>query len=216
MQVWDEEQVRLFFAEAKRSSSFYRLYLTALLTGMRQGELLGLRWQDVDFLLGRLAVQHTFYRLGKEQLFREPKTRASRRTIDIAGSLLEELRRLRDSQAALRQTLGKEYEDRGLVFCQSNGRPLHAHNIIRRDFYRLVEKVGLPRIRFHDLRHCHATHLLRAGVHPKVVSERLGHARVGITMDVYSHVLPGMQKEAAKLVEDRLLGHDLNPRIDRD
>ncbi len=224
MRYLDEEQVRLFLAEAKRSSPHYRLYLTALLTAMRQGELLGLRWRDVDFTLGAASVQQTFYRLGKQQLFKEPKSAKSRRTVALPPLLVKELRALREEQAELRRLFGPKYEDRDLVFSQPNGRPLHGHNITKRDLPRVLAlkglrkdllgkgvpeeslPKGLPRIRFHDLRHSHASHLLRAGVNPKVVQERLGHSTPVFTLAVYSHVLPGMQDEAARAVEMRLLG----------
>lgn len=211
MRVWDEEQVRVFLAEAKRSSANYVLYLTAILTGMRQGELLGLQWQDVDFLLGTATVQRTFYRLGKQQIVREPKTAASRRTIPLVPVLLEELRQVRTAQAEHKRLLGPEYEDRSLVFCQANGKPVHAHNIVQRDFRRVTTRAKVPRIRFHDLRHCHATHMLRAGVNLKVVQERLGHSTAAFTLQVYSHVLRGMQEDASKLVAERLLGTNQKP-----
>ncbi|MGH2405181.1 MAG: tyrosine-type recombinase/integrase [bacterium] len=224
IQTLDEEQVRLFLAEAKRGSTHYRLYLAALLTGMRQGELLGLRWRDLDLTLGFASVQQTFYRLGKQQLFKEPKSVKSRRAVALPPALIEELRSLRREQSETRQLFGKGYVDHDLVFCQPNGNPLHGHNITKRDLPRvlalkglrkeLTDKgvpedalpKGLPRIRFHDLRHCHATHLLRQGVHPKVVQERLGHSTAAFTLQVYSHVLPGMQEEAARVLETRLLG----------
>jgi integrase len=206
MHVWDEEQVRLFLAEARRSSEHYCLYLTAILTGMRQGELLGLRWSDIDFLLGTASIQQTMYRLKSTILFKEPKTARGRRSVALPVALIIALREHRDRQAEMRRVLGNEYEDHDLVFCQPNGKPLHAHNIVRRDFRRVTTRTGLPRIRFHDLRHTHATHLLRAGVHPKVVQERLGHSTPAFTLAVYSHVLPGMQEEAAKAVSSRLLG----------
>lgn len=96
--------------------------------------------------------------------------------------------------------------DHGLAFCQQDGRPLHAHNVTQRDFRRVLERAGLPHIRFHDLRHSHATHLLRQGVNPKVVQERLEHSTPAFTLAVYSHVLPGMQEEAARALKTRLLG----------
>ena len=214
MRVWDEEQVRLFLAEARRSSRYYVLYLAAILTGMRQGELLGLRWQDVDLTLGIASVRQTFYPLyGSKQrskqvqlLFKEPKSAKSRRTIALPPTLVEELHKVREEQARYREAFGSAYADYGLVFCQPNGKPLNANNIVKRDFRRVIERAGLPRIRFHDLRHCHATHLLRQGVHPKVVQERLGHATTAFTLAVYSHVLPGMQEEAARRIENTLLG----------
>ena len=208
MHVWDEEQVRMFLAEAKRSSAYYPLYLAAVLTGMRQGELLGLRWRDVNFALEAVTVQQTLYRLGGQQLWRPPKTASSRRTIALPPVLLAELRRTQTSQIELKRLLGDQYEVRDLVFCQQNGKPLHAHNITQRDFRRIIERAGLPHIRFHDLRHCHATHLLRTGTNPKVVSERLGHSTPSFTLSVYSHVLPGMQREAARRLEATLLGPD--------
>lgn len=210
--VWDEEQTRLFLGEAARSSRHYTLYLAAITTGMRAGELLGLRWRDVDFVTGVASVQQTFYRLGgnkktgdrTQMLFKVPKTAASRRAIALPGVLVEALRRLREEQAEHRRLLGEEYEDRGLVFCQPDGKPLHLHNLAVRDFRRLIEKTGLPRIRFHDLRHLHASHGARAGVPAKVMQERLGHATPHFTMQVYTHTLAGMQEEAARAIEARL------------
>jgi len=208
MHAWDEEQVRLFLAEARRSSTYYSLYLTAILTGMRQGELLGLRWSDIDFVLGTASIQQTIYRLGSTILFKEPKTARGRRSVALPAPLIDALREHRERQAKMQRALGSEYEDLGLVFCQPNGKPLHAHNIAQRDFRQVIKRAGLPRIRFHDLRHTHATQLLRAGVHPKVVQERLGHSTPAFTLAIYSHVLPGMQEEAAKAVTARLLGRE--------
>ncbi len=204
--VWDEEQVRLFLGEARKSSGYYPLYLAAVTTGMRQGELLGLRWADIDFTLGTATVQQTFYRLGSEQLFRTPKTATSGRVVDLSPAVLDELRRIREAQKVTKQKLGDAYKDHQLVFCQRSGGPLHAHNIVRRDFHPTAKRAKVPRIRFHDLRHCHATHLLRQGENPKVVQERLGHSTPAFTLSVYGHVLPGMQRDAARRLEARLLG----------
>jgi integrase len=206
MRVWDEEQVRLFLAEARRTSAYYALYLAALTTGMRQGELLGLRWQDVDLALGVASVQQTLYRLGKTLLTKEPKSAKSRRPVALPSLLVETLREVQEVQVAHRRDLGAAYADYGLIFCQPDGKPLHAHNVSQRDFRRVVKRAGVPRIRFHDLRHCHATLLLRQGVHPKVVQERLGHATISMTLDTYSHVVPGMQERAVTDLEKRLFG----------
>jgi integrase len=146
MRVLDEEQVRLFLAEAKRASPYYRLYLAAVTTGMRQGELLGLRWGDVNLALGVAAVQQTFYRLGgnrklgesAQMLFKPPKTEKARRQVVLPAVLVEELRTLQSEQAERRRLLGDRYEDRDLVFCQANGKPLHAHNVARRDLRRVL------------------------------------------------------------------------------
>jgi len=199
-QVWDEEQTRLFLGEARRSGH-YPVYLAAITTGMRQSEILGLRWRDVDFVMGFASVSQICYR----GTFKEPKTAKSRRSIALPKILLHRLQDVREMQTEHRRRLGQEYEDNGLVFAQENGKPLCVRNLIRRDFEPLMKRAGVPRIRFHDLRHLHATFLLRAGIHPKVVSERLGHSRVGVTLDIYSHVVPGLQEQAAHRV-DALLG----------
>jgi integrase len=209
MLVWDDEQIRLFLAEAKRSSPYHGLYLTALLTGMRQGELLGLRWQDVDLTVGVASVRQTLYRLGGQLIIKEPKTPKSRRQVALSPIVVEELRQLREKQTEHRQQLGDAYMDYNLVFCQEDGKPLHAHNIVQRDFRRISDRAGLRRIRFHDLRHCHATLLLHLGVHPKIVQERLGHANISMTLDTYSHVVPGMQEQAIRALEARLFSRDM-------
>jgi integrase len=195
MHVLDEEQSRLFLAEARRTSPYYLLYLTAVLTGMRQGELLGLRWGDIDLALAEVSVQRNLSRIGPITTFREPKTERGRRVVALPPLLVETLRAARGTA-----------RDDHLVFCQADARPLHGHNITQRDLRAVCRRAGVLRIRFHDLRHCHATHLLRAGVHPKVVQERLGHSTPAVTLGIYSHVLRGMQEAAARSVEARLPG----------
>ena len=202
MRVWTEEETRRFLDEAERTSVHHVLYLTAVAAGMRQGELLGLRWQDLDLDAGVAAVRQICYR----GVFKEPKTPKARRTVALSPLLIEALRRHKARQNENRLRWGSEYHDHGLVFAQDSGKPLDGRDLVQRDFEPCQRRAGVPRIRFHDLRHTHASHLLRAGIHPKVVSERLGHSRVGITMDVYSHVLPGMQEEAARRVDAILAG----------
>ena len=163
-----------------------------------------LRWKDVDLVLGIASIQQTLYRLGKTVVTKEPKSARSRRTVALPPILTDTLRTLPAEQEASRCELGQTYEDHGLVFCQPNGRPLHAHNATQRDFTRVAKLAGVPRIRFHDLRHCHATLLLQQGVHPKIVQERLGHSTISMTLDTYSHVVPGMQERAAAELERRL------------
>ncbi len=204
MRILDEEQVRLFLAEAKRSSPHHLLYLAALLTGMRQGELLALRWRHVDTLLGTIAVQQTLVRLGGEVAFKEPKTPKSRRVVAIAPLLTEALARAR----------GTASRD-ALVFAQADGKPLHGHNITRRDLQAVLTRAKLPRIRFHDLRHTHASHLLMQGVPVKVVQERLGHATPAVTLGIYAHILPHLQHDAARDLEARLLGVAADARDSR-
>lgn len=136
----DEEQVRLFLAEARRSPTNYCLYLTAILARMRQGELLGLRWSDIDFLLGSAPLQQTIYRLGDAILFKKPKIVRGRRSVSLPPSLIDSLQEHRQRQA--------EYHNLDLEFCQPSGKPLHAHNIAQGDFREAIRRAGLPRIRF--------------------------------------------------------------------
>jgi integrase len=199
MRVWDVEQARLFLGAAARSSRHYALYLTALGIGARLGELLALRWRHVDLVMGTVRIEQTFSRLVRQgQLWRPPKTQASRRTIEIAPNIV----------AALQELPGPHRDD-DLVFCQPDGKPHHAHNLTQRDFPRTIRRAGVPKIRFHDLRHTCATLMLKGGVHPKIVSQMLGHTTVRMTLDTYSHVLPGMSREAI-----HRLGHLLDGRED--
>lgn len=211
--VWDEEQARLFLAEARRSSALYPLYLTAVLTGMRQAELVGLQWEDVDLATGTVVVRRSMYRLGKKVVEKEPKSGRTR-TVLLPEACVEALRVLRESQRRVRLALDTcpdgmacrksacpGWHATGLVFAQPNGKPLHADNVVRRDFRRVVERAGVPRIRFHDLRHVHATLLLRGGVNPRVVQERLGHSTAAFTLQTYAHLLPGWQREAVEAAE---------------
>lgn len=169
----------------------------ALLTGMRRGELLGLRWADVDLEGGALHVQQTAQRiLGQGIIFRQPKTRLSRRSIALSPDAVAVLRQHRRRQAEARLLAGSAYGDRDLVFATGLGTPVEPGNL-RRAWVGIARAAGVPGLRIHDLRHAHATLMLSQGVHPKVVSERLGHASVNITLDTYSHVLPGLQEAAA-------------------
>ena len=201
MKTLDVEQAKQLI-DAARGDRFEALYVLALTTGLRQGELLALRWQDVDLGDGSLRVVGTLYRSSKGLLtIAEPKTAGSRRQVTLGSLAVDALARQKDNQAAQRLLCGAAWEDHGLVFTNELGRPMEATNLRRRFFQPLLERAGLPRIRFHDLRHTAATLLLGEGVHPKIVSERLGHSRVGITLDLYSHVTPTMQREAAASVD---------------
>ena len=201
MKTLGVEQARQLI-DAARGDRFEALYVLALTTGLRQGELLALRWQDVDLGDGSLRVVGTLYRSSKGLLtIAEPKTAGSRRQVTLGSLAVDALARQKDNQAAQRLLCGAAWEDHGLVFTNELGRPMEATNLRRRFFQPLLQRAGLPGIRFHDLRHTAATLLLGEGVHPKIVSERLGHSRVGITLDLYSHVTPTMQREAAAAVD---------------
>jgi len=169
----------------------------AVLTGMRRGELLGLRWGDVDLEGATVNVQQTAQRLsGQGIVFRQPKTRLSRRSIALSPAAVHVLRQQRRRQAEARLLAGSAYEDRDLVFASGLGSPVEAGSLAR-TWSRITSAADVGHVRFHDLRHAHATLLLRQGVHPKIVSERLGHASIAITLDTYSHVVPGLQAAAA-------------------
>ena len=182
------------------------LYVLALASGMRQGELLGLRWREVDLEGGTLQVRASVHYNGHEFVFAEPKTRYSRRRIALSPIAVEALRAHRVRQLEERIKLGAAWNDMDLVFPNSIGRPLAASNLLRREFHPLLERAGLPRMRFHDLRHTAATLLLSRGINPKVVSELLGHSHVSVTLAIYSHVMPHMQEQAAAAMEAALRG----------
>jgi len=170
----------------------------AVHTGMRLGELLGLKWEDVKPDQERLTVRRSLQHLDKNRVvFQHPKTPKSRRSMPLGPTALETLKRLRRRQMEERLKVGPRYKEQGLVLASAVGTPISPANV-RRAFERILKAAGVERIRFHDLRHTHASLLLARGIHPKVVSERLGHASIAITLDTYSHVLPSLQEEAAR------------------
>lgn len=190
--------------EAARSTGRYVLYLTALLTGMREGEILGLRWQDTDLDKGQITVRQILHRGGRSPSFGPPKTDRGARSIAMSPELVQALREYRKHQAEWRLAMGPAWRDYDLVFTTSDGGPISPRNLVRQ-FKSLLHRAGLPpTIRFHDLRHTHASWLLAKGVHPKVVQERLGHSSIAVTMDIYSHVAPTLQQQAANLATDTL------------
>jgi integrase len=204
MTVLSPEQVRTFLATAK-IDRYYALYVLALTTGMRQGELLTLKWRDVDLDGARLTVRATLqYVKGQGYVFTPPKTKRSRRSIALTSAAVDALRAHRQRQDIEREKLGTAWADHNLVFPNTIGRPLDGIRLLQRYFHPLLERAGLPRIRFHDLRHTAATLLVGKGINPKIVSEMLGHAQVAITLDIYSHVMPHMQEQAAAAMDSLL------------
>ena len=202
MQVLDEHQTKRLLAVVVGT----RLYIPVLLavtTGLRRGEILALRWQDIDLDQGTLAVRRSLEQTRGGNRFKEPKTQKARRVVALPALTTEALRKLKVEQAKARLLIGAGYADEGLVCARIHGTRLDPAETTAA-FAALIKKADLPKIRFHDLRHSHATQLLRQHVHPKVVSERLGHSTIGITLDVYSHVLPGMQEEAARRIDRAL------------
>ncbi len=201
----DQARLLLAVAEGDRLGA---LYMMALTTGMREGELLALRWRDVNLEVALAAVRSTLYRGDGKLRLGEPKTARSRRSVHLTSEAVAALRRHRERQSAERLRLGPAWEDNDLVFANEVGRLVEPQNMLRRSFVPLLERAGLPRIRFHDLRHSTATLLLGAGVHPKIVSEMLGHATVAITLDTYSHVTPAMHRGAAAAMSSLLRESD--------
>jgi integrase len=198
-------QVKTLFSAA-RDDRLETLYVMAIHTGLRMGELLGLRWGDVDFEAGKLRVARQLQRVrGGGGLSFSPTKNSSRRTIKLTDSAVKALKRHHARQAEEKLKLGSLYRDQDLIFASTVGTPLEASNITNRSFKPLLGRAGLPEIRFHDLRHTAATLLLTRGVHPKLVQELLGHATITQTMDTYSHVLPGMGDQTANAMESALL-----------
>ncbi len=196
MSVLDRDQAAALL-NAAQGSEFEVLILTALYTGLRVGELLGLRWKDVDLTARQLRVQQAAQPVkGGGVAYAQPKTHRSRRAVSLPGPVTEALQRQRHLQARARLAAGAAWQASDLVFTNSLGGPV-SRTSLRRVFHELLDRAGAPRIRLHDLRHTMATLMLAVGEHPKVVSERLGHATVGVTLDTYSHVLPGLQAAAA-------------------
>jgi len=172
------------------------LYSVALALGVRQGEALGLRWEDVDLEAATLTIRKAMQRVhGKLELV-DPKTTKSRRTVALPHVAVDALRAHRVRQLEERLLAGSRWHDEGLVFSTTIGTPLDGRNVTRH-FQKLLLGAGLPRQRFHDLRHTCASLLLAQGVHPRVVMETLGHSQIKLTMDTYSHVIPQLQREAA-------------------
>jgi integrase len=203
-QTWDEEQARRFLAVADQSGRG-PIWIVALATGMRRGELLGLRWQDVDFERDILSVRQTVGALRGKPDVKPPKTRSSIRDVPVPAEVMAALREHRRRQNEQRLALGPVWEDNDLVFAAANGRPIYPDNL-KRDFERLVHLAGVPRIRIHDQRHTHVTLAIAAGADIGAVSQRIGHSRTSITMDVYHHVLPRKHLEVSDKVGAVLFG----------
>ena len=180
------------------------LYVLAVHTGMRQGELLGLKWEDVDLTANIIRVRRTLLRTRGRVVLGEPKTKKSRRTVHLTGAASRTLKEHLGRQLKDMERLGDLYRDQGLVFTTEVGTPINPTNLRKRSLAPLLQKANLPRVRFHDLRHTCATLLLFRNVHPKYVQELLGHATVSITLDTYSHFIPGMGNQVVEAMEDIL------------
>jgi integrase len=181
-----------------------RLYIPVLigvLCGLRRGEIIALRWKHVDFENRQLSVIQSAEQTRQGVRYKEPKSGKSR-TVALSARAVEALRTHRARQAEELLRVGVRPTEETFIYTREDGKPVQPATLTHAWMKVAgIDGIALPRIRFHDLRHAHATHLLASGVHPKVASERLGHSKVGITLDLYSHVLPGMQREAAEMVD---------------
>ena len=200
MTTWTSDQLKSFLQTVSTDRLGHAFTLLAA-TGMRRGEALGLRWRDIDFDASQIAIVQTLNAVKGKIIIGEPKTAGSRRTLFVGDSAMQTLRAQRKQQAEERLRAGPAWSaGSDLVFLTEFGEAEHPDHFSRR-FKNLVTAADVPLIRLHDLRHTNATLSLKAGVHPKVVSERLGHASIAITLDLYSHVTPGISREAADAVE---------------
>jgi len=197
------EDVQLIIDKAS-DTPYFTLFYTKVYTGLRRGELLGLRWCDVDLDTSTLSVRQTLQQLRNRQyIFKKPKSPHSRRHIDLPPSLVVLLWNHKMRQEFQRELLGTSLSPTDLVFCHPDGRPLRP-NSVTRAFHDIARSLSLQGISLHSLRHAHATILLQQGVHPKIVQERLGHSSISTTLDIYSHVVPGLQQAAAQRFDDGL------------
>ncbi|PLS04004.1 site-specific integrase [Neobacillus cucumis] len=206
MQVWNLQQVNKFLSEVKiirNSDQFFTAYLLAITTGMRQGEILGLRWKDIDFDKKLIFVKQILTHDGKE-LKSGTKTVAGTRTISISENVCVQLLKAKEKVENDKQLLGHKYIDNDLVVCTKKGSVIQPSNLLK-TFKKDTEKIGLPLLRFHDLRHTHATMLIEQDINPKIIQERLGHSRIGVTLDIYSHVLPSMQQHVADKLDEMVI-----------
>src|SRR5215213_6334139 len=199
------EQAKLLLQAAHEAGDrLEALYVLAIHTGLRQGELLGLKWDDVDLETGSLQVRHTLAITKSGPVFTFPKTTGSRRSVKLTSNATEALKSHLKRQLAEIDRVGSLWSENGLIFASETGEPLDRRAVTKLKFKPLLKQAGLPEIRFHDLRHTCATLLLTRNVNPKIVSEMLGHASIAITLDTYSHVLPNMRDQAAAAMEEAL------------
>jgi integrase len=190
--------------EAAKGERFEALYVLAITSGLRRGELLGLRWTDVDLERGYVQVRQQLIRIKGELTFTSPKGGKSR-SVRLTPSAVKALETHRERQLEEKLRLAGLWNENGLVFTTVIGTSMDGDNLVKRSFKPPISRTQLPQIRFHDLRNTFATLLLSRGTHPKVVQEMLGHADISQTMDTYSHVLPDMQKGAVSEIEQGLI-----------
>jgi integrase len=204
LRVWSADELASFLRLA-RDDRLIALWHLIATTGMRRGEALGLQWEDVDLDAGRLSIKRTLIQIanyskdGTDWSLGAPKTNSGFRLVELDPRTVAALRAHRARQSAERLALGSDYLTNDFVFTRQDGRPLHP-KLVSQQFRRLVARLKMPPLSVHGLRHTWATLALQAGIHPKVVQERLGHAQISVTLDTYSHVTPAMDRQAATTV----------------
>lgn len=205
VEPYSEDEARMF-VKAAAATRMEARWLLAIMCGLRQGEALGLSWQDVDLDLGTARMRHALqYQPGTGLVLVPPKTARSRRAVPLPAAVVHALRRHHERYVAARDKAGEFWEEWGLVFTTEVGTPIHPRNDYR-DFRVLLEKAGLRRVRLHDLRHTAASLMLSQGVAARVVMEVLGHSQISITLNTYTHVAPDLSRDAADRMQLLLTG----------
>jgi integrase len=199
----DREQANALL-EVASGDRLEALYVLAIHTGMREGELLGLKWEDVDLKAGVLRLRHALVREGGKVTLGDLKTPKSRRSVRLTYAATEALRSHLERQVEEMERMGSLYQPGGLVFATERGTLINPSNLRNRSFKPLLKRASMPDICFHDLRHTCATLLLSQGTHPKLVQELLGHATIAMTLDTYSHFLPSMGDQTVRAMESAL------------
>lgn len=207
MIIWTEEEAGKFLEEVK-NHRYYPLYYLALETGLRRGEILGLKWNNVDLQNRVIYVRESLVLSNGKLIHQSVKSDSSKRSVALGKSIAEMLKFHRKKQQKELEVFQKDTEN--YVFLSQEGSPVYPSSL-RRHFNNTIQKLGISKIRFHDLRHYHATNLLEKGVHPKIVQERLGHSSIKITLDLYSHVSMNMQKDVIDRLEEEKEQKNLPP-----
>ena len=203
-ETWSNEELRRFLEVSKEESSYGPVYRMAAHYGLRISEITGLRWSDIDFEKRKIQISQSLVQIGGKMKFGPPKTKEGEREIEFTKDMNSRLKKHKQQQNKRKMKLGPSWEgEHELVFPATNGAPLR-HRNLRREFNQLIEKAGVPQVRFHSLRHSCATLLLEQNEHPKIVKKLLGHSSIETTLDTYSHVSTDLQARACQKLEDNL------------